>query len=139
MDMGMEILRRYGSHKKGFIVYGSAAGTVRGAAGKSEYAIMKDLGFMRQAVKLTNPPPIDLINATNNMLEDIAGQSRLAFHPNCINLRRDFEQAIWLEDMSGIDRTDFGRGNAAEALSYYINYEWPLKIHRPDPARRFYK
>ncbi len=138
-DMGMEVLRRYGGHKGGFIVYGSATGTVRSPAGRSEYAILRDMGFVRQAVKPTNPPPIDRVNAVNNMLFDIAGQSRLFYNAECIMLRKDFEQAIWLEDMSDVDRSDFGRGNAAEALGFYINYEWPLRTNRPDPKKRFYK
>lgn len=138
-DMGMEVLRRYGDHKRGFVVYGSAAGTARGAAGKSEYAILREMGFARQAVKLTNPPEADRVNAVNNILENIAGQSRLRYHPDCIMLRKDFEQVLWLEDMSGLDRTDFGRGNASEALGHYINYLWPVRANQPNPRRRFYK
>ncbi|MBI5561918.1 MAG: phage terminase large subunit family protein [Deltaproteobacteria bacterium] len=139
MDMGMEALRRHGGHKKGFIVYGSASGTLRSPAGKSEYAILKDLGFFRQAVKLTNPLPSDRINAVNNMLENMAGLSRLSYNSNCAMLKKDFEQAIWLEDMSEMDRTDYGRGNAADALGFFIAYEWPLRAANPDPAKRFYK
>ncbi|MFQ5471986.1 MAG: terminase gpA endonuclease subunit, partial [Dehalococcoidia bacterium] len=137
-DMAMEILRRYGSHKRGFTIYGSAAGTAR-TAGKTEYAILKDLGFTRAIFRKTNAPLVDRVNAVNNMLEDVSGASRLTYHPDCVNLGRDFTRAIWLDDMSDIDRTDFGRGMAADALGFYINHEWPLRLHKPDPKRRFWK
>lgn len=139
MDMGMEVLRHYGSHKAGFIIYGSATGTMRSPGGKTEYAILREMGFGRQAVKQTNPPLIDRVNAVNNMLEDLSGQTRLSYHSKCVMLRKDFEQAIWLDDKSEMDRTDLGRGNATDALGFYINYEWPLKIAKPNPGRRFYK
>lgn len=139
MDMAMEVNRRYGQHRAGFIVYGSANGTVRGSGGKTEYAILAEMGFRRQVYKKTNPPLIDQVNAVNNMLEDLSGLSRLSYHPNCTMLRKDFEQAIWLEDRSEMDRTDLGRGNAAGALGNFINYEWPLKAAMPNPGRRFYK
>lgn len=139
MDLAVKVLREYGNHRSGFLVYGSAVGTVRSTAGKSEYAILRDMGFARQVIKQTNPPDIDRINAINNMLEDLSGQVRLTYHPRAIALRKDFEQCIWLEDMSDVDRTDFGRGNAADALGYFINYEWPMRAIAPNPSRRFYK
>lgn len=139
MGMAVEILKRYGNHKAGFIVYGSAVGTIRASTGKSEYAILRDMGFQRQVVKQANPPDIDRVNAINNMLEDISGQARLTYHSRCTFLRKDFEQALWTEDMRDIDRTDFGRGNATDALGYFIVYEWPLRSIAANPTRRFYK
>ena len=139
MEMTVEVLKKYGNHKTGFVVYGSAVGTIQSSTGKSEYAILRDMGFHRQAVKSTNPPDVDVINAINNILEDIAGAIRLTYHPRCIMLRKDFEQTMWSEDMRGIDRTDFGRGNAADALGYFVNYEFPLRVFKPDNERRFYK
>ena len=139
MDMAVEILKKYGKHGAGFKVYGSAVGTVRASTGKSEYAILSDMGLGRQVVKSTNPPDMDRINAVNTMLEDISGAVRLKYHSRCITLRKDFEQALWLEDMSDVDRTDFGRGNAVDALGYFINYEHPLRAVRVNPAKMFYK
>lgn len=139
MDMIIDILKKYGQHPAGFVVYGSAVGTVRSSSGKSEYGILREMGFNRQTIKPINPLDIDKINAINNMLEDISGSVRLTYHPRCIMLRKDLEQSLWLEDMSDIDRTDFGRGNASDALGYFINYEWPLKGYKPNMTRRFLK
>lgn len=139
MEMAVEVLKRYGNHTAGFIVYGSAVGTIKASTGKSDYAILKDMGFNRQAVKITNPPDADRINAANNMLEDLSGAVRLTYHPQCTFLRKDFDQAMWTEDMTDIDRTDFGRGNASDSLGYFIHAEFPMRMHKPNAAKRFYK
>jgi phage terminase large subunit GpA-like protein len=125
-ELAIEVQRRYGGHEAGFLVRGSVAGTIA-SRGKSEYAVMRDYGFGRHKAKRMNPSEHELVNATNNMLENLAGIHRLTYHPRCMMLKRDFEQAVWLEDMSEIDRTDFGRGNAAQALGYYIDYRFPVK------------
>lgn len=139
VEMAMKVQRKYGGHRRGIIVYGSAQGTIRSYGGKSEYALLSDYGMGRKKVKRTDPPREDIINAVNNMLENLEGRSRLTIGNDCIMLRRDLEQCLWLEDRSDIDRTDFGRGNAAEALGYFINYEWPLRAKSATPHRRFYK
>lgn len=138
-DMAEEIIRRYGRHPQGFLIYGSAVGAIRANVGKSDYAILSELGLSRQFVKRTNAPDIDRINAVNNMLENIAGETRLTYHSQCVHLRKDFEQAIWRDDRSDIDRTDFGRGHSSDALGYFIEYRWPLKKTRPPATERFYK
>jgi len=138
-QMAMAIQKKYGGHRGGFLVYGSAQGTVRSSSGRSEYALLADYGFTKYRVRRMNPEQNDVINAVNNMLENIAGEVRLKYHPNCLHLRRDFSQCLWLEDRSDIDRTDFGRGFAAESLGYFIIYEWPLRTKKPNPSRRFYK
>ena len=136
--LASEVQRRYGDHKGGFQIYGSAVGKVK-AGGKSEYMIMRDYGFTRKNIRRINPPEHDVINAVNNMLENIAGLHRLTYHPRCINLKRDFEQAIWIEDMSGIERTDFGRGNATQALGYFIEYKFPMKGPAQTQTRTHWK
>jgi hypothetical protein len=138
-QMVREVMRRYGGHRAGIKVYGSAHGAARKSAGKSEYAILTDYGLGRPNIKRLDAPDIDRVNAVNNMLEDIAGTVKLTIHPHCINLRRDFEQCLWLDDMSEIDPTDFGRGNAAAALGHFIIHEWPLRSAKPNAKRRFLK
>ncbi len=130
VQMAREVMRRYGGHRRGFKVYGSAQGGIRSGAGKTEYAILSEYGLPKPYVRRLDAVPIDRVNAVNNMLEDMTGNVRLTIHPHCINLRRDFEQCLWLEDRSDIDRIDFGRGNAADALGHYVLYEWPLRAKR---------
>lgn len=138
-ELAMEVIKRYGDHKAGYLVRGSAAGTIA-TGGKTEYAIMRDYGFGRHRTKKINPSTHDLVNAVNNMLENLAGTQRLTYNPRrCIMLKRDFEQAVWLEDMSEIDQTDFGRGNATRALGFFIEYKFPVKGPKTTQGRKFYK
>jgi phage terminase large subunit GpA-like protein len=135
--MGMEVIKKYGNHDKGIILYGSAIGSTRGR-GKSDYVILAELGMRVQRVKRLNPIEQDRVNAVNMMLEDQEGNTRLEYSPKCFELRKDFEQGQWNEDGDGIDDTDFGRGNASTALSFFIEYMFPLKTKRT-ANRRFYK
>jgi hypothetical protein len=135
--MGQEVIKRYGKHEKKIIIYGSAVGSVRGQ-GKSDYALLADLGMRIQRVKRINPLEQDRINALNMMLEDQTENVRLEYSAKCFELRKDFEQGQWKEDGDGIDDTDFGRGNASTALSFFIEYMFPLKTTRKT-NRRFYK
>ena len=134
MQMGMEVLRRYGGHKSGLIIYGPATGAVRASTGKSDHAALTDLGLGRQRYKRTVPPPADLINAVNNMLENLAGESRLTYHPDCILLKKDLGTCIYDEDKE-IERVEFGRGHAFDALSHFIFYEFPLRAKRVNSMR----
>jgi len=138
LRMGQEVMKRYGQHPAEFVLHGSAVGAIA-SYGKSDYALLMDLGFRKRHVKRLNPVESDLVNALNMMLENVQGEHRFTYSPKCLMLKKDFEQAMWKEDGSGIDDTDFGRGNAARALSYFIEYNWPLKSARPNTNRRFYK
>lgn len=137
--MGAEVMRRLGQHAAGFIIYGSAVGADRASGGRSDYAILSDLGFTVQRVKRLNPTLFDRVNAVNNMLEDIPGAARLTVGPKCMTLKKDFERALWREDGTDLDRTEFGRGAAAEALSFFIEYHWTLKTARHNPKKLFWK
>ena len=138
MDMCLDVLRKYGDHAPGFIVYGSAIGSVK-SFGQSDYMVMRNYGFGRQSVKSMNPAESDRINAVNNMLCNIAGESRLKYHSRCVNLDKDFKRLVYLEDMSGIDRTEFGRGSASDALGYYIHQVFPFKTFKAAIKKAFWK
>ena len=45
LEMGRLVLSKYGSHTEGIAVYGDSAGMNRSTAGKSDYAILYELGF----------------------------------------------------------------------------------------------
>ena len=138
--MAKELRSRFKDHEGGFIIYGSAMGTVRSGTSKSQYALLIDMGFGQQRVKRVNPTREGVTDAVNNMLRDIVSDEvRLTYHPRCIMLKRDFEQAAWNEEGTDIDRLDFGRGNASDALGYFIEKEWPRKTARKNPNKKFYK
>ena len=137
--MGAEVMRRHGEHKAGYIIYGPASGAVSGGANKSDYSILRDLGFSAQRYKRVDAPIHDRVNAINRMLEDVPGTVRLTINAKCINVVKDIERSGWSQDGADFVRTEFGRGNAADALGYFINYEWPLKAHKVNQTKMFYK
>lgn len=139
MDMGREVLRRYGSHKAGFIVYGDSAGSARSTAGKSDYAILSGMGFTEQRVKRANPAVKDRVNAVNSMLLSSNGEARLFHHPRCVFLRKDFETVEWASNNVDIDKSQRDRTHASDAIGYFINTEFGLTLGGPDPAMKFYK
>lgn len=138
-EMGKAVLARYGAHKKGLAVYGDAAGMSRSTAGRSDYAILHELGLRDQRVARANPPVRDRVNAVNALLESADGTVRLFHHPRCAHLRKDLETVEWRDDGGGLDKTNQDRTHAADALGYFVEREFPLRIDRPDPDRRFYK
>ncbi len=139
VEMAQELLRRYGHHKKGLVVYGDSAGSQRSTTGRSDYAILLDMGFRDQRIRKTNPPVKDRVNAVNAMLRNTKGEVRLTHSPGCTYLRRDFETVTWREGGVEIEKRDTERTHASDALGYFIEYCFPLRINRPDPEKRFYK
>lgn len=139
MDMGREVLRRYGFHKAGFIVYGDSAGSARSTAGKSDYAILSGMGFIEQRVKRSNPAVKDRVNAVNSMLLSSKGEVRLFHHPRCVFLRKDFETVEWASNNVDIDKSQRDRTHASDAIGYFINTEFGLTFGGPNPDKRFYK
>ncbi|MCR4288178.1 MAG: hypothetical protein NUW09_09220 [Deltaproteobacteria bacterium] len=138
-EMARELLRRYGGRKNKLIVYGDAAGSARSTAGASDYAILMDMGLKEQRIKRSNPQVRDRVNAVNSMLRNAAGEARLFHHPRCLTLKRDFERVVWRQAAGEIDRTNRELTHASDALGYFVEREFPLRMRRPADARRFYK
>ncbi|MEK7880788.1 MAG: terminase family protein [Deltaproteobacteria bacterium] len=146
VDMARELLRRYEGHEEGFLIYGDAAGSARTTAGKSDYALLLEMGFKRQKIKRANPAVRDRVNAVNAVLRNTAGEIRLSHHPRCKRLKRDFETVEWARGTharhgSGgeLDKRNFERTHATDALGYFIEYEFPLKQYMADIGKKFYK
>ena len=139
MEMGKAVLSKYGSHRQGIAVYGDAAGMNRSTAGKSDYAILFELGLRDQRIGRANPAVRDRVNSVNALLENVDGQARLFHHPRCAHLKKDFETIEWCSGGSGLDKSNPERTHATDALGYFVEREFPLRIDKPDPARRFYK
>ncbi|MEK6792053.1 MAG: terminase family protein [Deltaproteobacteria bacterium] len=139
IEMGKAAIARYGGHKAGVVIYGDAAGKSRTTTGASDYAILASLGFGEQRIKRANPPVKDRVNALNAMLENVNGEVRLTHHPRCRALRKDFETVTWEDNGAEINKLDNEKTHATDALGYFIEYEFGLRLNRPDAHRRFYK
>ena len=139
VEMAKELLRRYGPYKKNIIVYGDASGRNRSTAGKSDYALLFEMGLKNQRIKRANPSVKDRINALNSMLETATGRVRLTHHPRCTMLRKDFESLRWRGEADEPDKSDMELTHATDALGYFIEKEFPLRVERFDRRKRFYK
>jgi hypothetical protein len=139
VQMGKELLKRYGMHEAGFVIYGDAAGSARSTAGSSDYVLLMELGFKNQRIKRSNPHVKDRVNAVNSMLENTRNETRFFHHPRCIYLKKDFEVVEWKDGGADIDKSNSERTHAVDAIGYFIEYEFALTASRFDPKKRFYK
>lgn len=139
IEMASTLKARYGSHRGGFIVYGDSAGSARSTAGASDYALLSEMGFKDQRVRKANPVVKDRVNAVNAMLQNMRGETRLAHHPSCQTLRRDFETVTWKDSSGVLNKSDADMTHATDALGYFIFAEFSLSKKKMDPTKRFYK
>lgn len=139
VEMARETIRRYNGHKPGVIVYGDAAGSARSTTGKSDYAILGEMGFRNQRILPCNPAVRDRVNAVNSMLRNTRDEARLYHHPRCGYLRKDFETVEWKDGGRELDKANAERTHASDGLGYFISAEFPLTAFRPDPERLYYK
>ena len=124
-----EVLKRYMSLTKSiFLVYGPAFG------GKSNYAIMHGVGLRNHRTRAIDPKTTDRVNALNFKIAD----GSLTVNVKCIQLCKDLEQTVWLDNGTEVDLAR-GRGGAGDAVSYYIASVYPLRSSRLNAAKTFWK
>ncbi len=139
VEMSKKIMSLYGSHERGIVVYGDSAGGHRSTAGKSDYALMSEVGLTDQRIKKSNPFVKDRVNAVNAMLMTTGEDIRLYHSNRCAHLRKDFEEVQWSEGNREVDKKSFDRTHASDALGYFIHSEFPLRSYRKNKALKFYK
>lgn len=125
-EMTREYLKRYGKYDT--IVYGDSSGSSRSTAGKSDYAIMAEMGLRKQNIKKANPRVKDRVNAMNKMLCNAKGERRLLHSPKCVELRKDLLKVVWKGQ--DINKSDIKRTHSTDALGYYIEYEYGHNVKR---------
>jgi protein-tyrosine-phosphatase len=122
-EMTKEMLTRYPN--KNIIVYGDSAGSSRTTAGKSDYAIMAQLGLKNHTLKKANPFVKDRVNAMNAMLCNARGERKIFINPiKCVELVKDCKGVVWKNN--DIDKRDINRTHSSDAFGYYIEHEFSL-------------
>jgi hypothetical protein len=128
-------------------IYGDASGDQRHASSsRTDWQIVKNF-FGRHTdrfhvsfrVPSSNPPVKDRINCVNALLCNHDGQRRLAIHPACNQLIKDFEQVCWKTDPYGnslaeLDKSNPLRTHLSDALGYYVVQEFPMRALRGERA-----
>lgn len=130
-------------------IYGDPSGSSRQtSAHRTDWQICKDF-FSRYPerfhvqfrVGTSHNPVKDRVNCVNAVLCNFAGERRLAIHPRCKELAKDFEQLAWKADANGntlseLDKSDKMRSHISDALGYYIEREFPMKLKTGERSGR---
>ena len=123
------LYRKYATHSGGWHFYGDAASKQRKTnASITDYQlILQDSRFDRKRVfyPKKNPPLKDRFAATNAMLRNAAGKSRLFIDRSCRALIDDMKHRAYKEGVCEPDDTP-GTGHMADAMDYYIYAEFPV-------------
>jgi len=123
------LYRKYGKHEGGWYFYGDAASKQRKTnASLTDYQlILQDSRFQRKRVfyPKKNPPLKDRFAATNAMLRNAAGQSRLFVDSKCRALIDDMKHRAYKEGSCEPDDPP-STGHMADALDYYIYADFPV-------------
>lgn len=108
-------------------IYPDPAGASRQSGrGESDLDIFRERGFKAIKYRKKHPKVVDRTNAVNRMLMSASGQSRLFIHPRCKNLIESFDQTIYKEGSSDIDKRP-SIEHATDALGYGIELEFPTR------------
>ena len=125
------LLRRYGTHKGGFQMYGDASARGRHtSAFASDYTHiannleLKKLGRTMHYIR-SNPPVADRFASTNAMICNGDGSRRVFVDPQCKHLILDLESRGYKPGTRTAD--DSGDiGHPTDALGYVLHKKWPV-------------
>jgi hypothetical protein len=133
------------AHNSEVWIYGDATGKNRHPqTGRSEYQVlvnhMRTYNVpVRLKVPEKNPNVPDRINALQMAFRDERGVSHVEIDPSCVELIADLEEVL-RDHRGGIkkthDRKDpyYRRTHTSDALGYWISYERPVRLARPNTS-----
>jgi hypothetical protein len=121
-------------------VYGDASGESRKtSASRTDWQIVREaLGRYPERFRTVfrvpgaNPTIKDRVNCMNARLRNHVGEVRLLVDGSCKELIQDLERVRWKEDAHGnalaeMDRSDWRRTHASDALGYMIAKEFAMR------------
>lgn len=135
-EIAQEIRNRYPTQK--IQVYPDPAGSSRksSASGATDHSILRNAGFIVKAPNAHNPVR-DGINAVNSKLCSATERVTFFVDPKCKKTIESLEKHCYKENSSIPDK-DSGFDHFADAIRYFIDYEFPIKReHEQQPPRRF--
>ncbi len=110
------------------VIYGDASGRSGSAnSNVTNYQIMDGIfkNYFRTVsykVPTANPAVKDRINCVNAKLS----KNHVIFNSKCVKLIQDFEQVVWNEKGTELDKADINRTHSSDAAGYYFNVEFPI-------------
>lgn len=130
-EMCNEILKKYGGHKAGIVIYGDSTSRSRDTASSfSDYQIIIDRfhnmpGFSVR-IKDKNPVIKDRVNAVNSKLKAYNGKRHIFINPACRYFIKDLMHVVYKEGTTELDKTDLELTHFSDGFGYYIDYEYPV-------------
>ena len=127
-----EFRNRYFNHQSSLYLYGDATGKARSTTSNvTNWKIIKDeLARYNpiSCVPSSNPNERDRVNAVNGMVRNSKGVIRTYVNPTkCKNLMRDFEQVIYKEGSTQIDKgKSLELTHASDSAGYMYEREFSL-------------
>lgn len=122
-----EIARRYFKQMNRISFYPDPAGNNRShGRGESDLDILRDAGFKNIRFKRKHPAVADRVNAVNRMLLSADGTIRLKVNRECRHTISALEQTIYKPGSREVDKSA-GVEHPADALGYYIDFEFPVR------------
>lgn len=122
--------QRYWRYLKQIEIYPDPAGTSRShARGESALDIFRQRGFGRIYHRKKHPFVQDRVNAVNAKLYSSAGTITLRVNETCKNMIDAFEQVIYKEGSTEIDKS-LNKEHIADGLGYVIDYRFPIKDYK---------
>lgn len=122
--------QRYWRYQKQIELYPDPSGSNRShARGESALDMFRQRGFTRIYHRKKHPLVQDRVNAVNSKLYSATGQITLRINETCRNTIDAFEQVIYKEGSTEIDKS-LNKEHIADALGYVIEYKFPIKDYK---------
>jgi len=122
--------QRYWRYQKQIEIFPDPAGNSRShARGESALDIFRARGFTKIYYRKKHPFVQDRVNAVNAKLYSATGQITLRIDRKCRNMIESFEQVIYKEGSTEIDKS-LNKEHIADALGYAIEYRFPTKDYK---------
>lgn len=132
-----EVIRRYGSHRGKFELYGDATGGARGSAkvDGSDWEIIEKrmcaaLGSGRvfKYVPRANPPERARVNAMCSRIMSADGARHLWVMDNCERVVIDLDGVVYSDGTNEIEKDKNPTlSHISDAIGYYVVYRFPLR------------
>ena len=111
----------------GIMCYPDPAGKARStSSSRSDHAILSQAGFHVRA-RRSHPSHRDRLNSLNRKLMDANDKIGLTVDPSCKYVIKDLEQ-VQRDKSGGIDKSNTELTHALDALSYAIEYRFPVAM-----------
>jgi hypothetical protein len=126
-----EFIRMFPNHTAGLTLYGDATGKARSAnSNVTNWQIIENLlepyGIINEVPK-KNPSERDRINSVNGMMCNTKGERHIQIHPKCKYTIRDFEQVMYKEGTTQIDKKKDARmTHLSDGVGYRVDRDFSI-------------